>query len=363
VPTRSSPARHGTRRLRFGVIGCGEIAVENARALRAAGNTVITYAADPDIGLARSLAAATGARYSSVVAELLSDSDVDAVLICTPHHLHADLAIAAAESGKHVVVEKPMATSVSDCDRMIAAADRHGVLISVCYCQRFDPRVQTSRRLIEAGLLGDPLGTRIVFGQLRTPEYWSSGLTGRTRSSWRSRRETAGGGVLIMNACHVIDYVCWLIGSRIAEVACHTATLAQEVDVEDSVSLSCRYENGALGVLEATTTQVGPGTYEQVLRGREGQIVVAPVLRFWSRRTALGYEGGRWHNPGRLPAADERRLFFERFAEAVLTGGELPVTSEEARSVQAAIEAAYTAAQEGRSIPVLHRDRAAVANG
>jgi 2-desacetyl-2-hydroxyethyl bacteriochlorophyllide A dehydrogenase len=354
VPT-PAPPRRGSRRLRFGVIGCGEIAVENARALRAAGNAVITSTADPDIALARSLAAASGARFSSEVEPLLADPDVDAVLICTPHHLHAGLAMAAAAAGKHVVVEKPMATSVSDCDRMIEAGQRHGVRLSVCYSQRFDPRVQTARQLIEADLLGEPLGTRIVFGQLRTPEYWTSGHTGRTRSSWRSRRETAGGGVLIMNACHVIDYVCWLVGSRIAEVACQTATLTQDVEVEDSVALSYRYENGALGVLEATTTQVGPGTYEQVLRGREGQIVVAPVLRFWSRRTALGYEGGRWHEPKRLPAAEERRLFFEQFAEAVLTDGELPVTAEEARSVQAAIAAAYTAAQERRSVAVEQR--------
>lgn len=352
-----APVPVGAGRLRFGLIGCGEIAVENARALRAAGNAEITHTVDPNLELARTLAAATAARFSSDIDRLLADPNVDAVVISTPHHLHADLAVAAAAAGKHVVVEKPMATSVSDCDRMIAAAAKHGVRLSVCYSQRFDPRVQTARRLIDAGLLGDPLGTRIVFGQLRTTEYWASGLTGRTRSDWRSRRRTAGGGVLIMNACHLIDYVCWLIGSRVAEVSGHTATLTQDVEVEDSVSLSYRYESGALGVLEATTTQVGPPAYEQVLRGREGQIVVAPVLRFWSQRTALGYEAGRWHVPRDLPRAEERRRYFAGFVEAVLADRELPITAAEGRAVQAAIEAAYASAEQGRSVPVAHLAR------
>jgi 2-desacetyl-2-hydroxyethyl bacteriochlorophyllide A dehydrogenase len=350
APPRFPSPRGDGRRLRFGLIGCGEIAAANAAAIRASGNATITYAADPNLALAESLAAATGARTTTNNDELLESPDVDAVLVSTPHHLHAPIAIKATEAGKHVVVEKPMATTVEDCDRMIAAADRAGVLLSVCYCQRFDPRVQRAKQLVEAGVIGDVLGTRIVFGQYRGPDYWERGLSGRTVSDWRARRDTAGGGVLIMNACHLIDYVCWLVASDVVEVTASIAGFAPGVEVEDTASMTYRYASGAVGTVEATTGQIGPGTFEQTLRGRDGQLVVAPALKFWSRRTTGGYEAGRWHVMRNLPRAAERRHFFEAFASAALDGEGLPVTAREARGVQAIIEAAYLSADSRKTV-------------
>jgi 2-desacetyl-2-hydroxyethyl bacteriochlorophyllide A dehydrogenase len=347
---RFQPPRRDGRRLRFGLIGCGEIAAESAAAIRASSNATISYAADPDLALAESLAAATGARAASSNDELLGSAEVDAVLVSTPHHLHAPLAIMAMEAGKHVVVEKPMATSVADCDRMIAAAGRAGVLLSVCYCHRFDPRVQRAKQLLEAGAIGELLGTRIVFGQYRGPDYWERGLSGRTVSDWRAHRATAGGGVLIMNACHLLDYVCWLAASEVLEVTAETAGFAAGIEVEDTVSMSYRYANGAIGTLEATTGLIGPAAFEQTLRGRDGQLVVAPALKLWSRRTTDGHEAERWHVIRELPRAAERRHFFEAFAAAVLDGGSPPVTAQDARAVQAVIEAAYLSADSKKTI-------------
>jgi 2-desacetyl-2-hydroxyethyl bacteriochlorophyllide A dehydrogenase len=348
APRQAAPrARADTRCVRFGLIGCGEIAAESAAALRAAGNATISFTADPDLALAESLAAATGARATSDTRELLASPEVDAVLVSTPHHLHAPLAVQAAEAGKHVVVEKPMATSVADCDRMIAAARAAGVTLSVCYCHRYDPRVQRARQLLDAGAIGQIQGVRIVLGQFRAPDYWKRGLTGRATSDWRARRETAGGGVLIMNACHLLDYMCWLVGSEVVEVAACASSRPDVPEVEAAISVSYRHANGALGTLDATSALVGPGAFEQVLRGSEGQLVVAPVLRLWSRRTVEGYSSGRWHAIRGLPRAAERRRFFEAFADALLDRGPLPVTAEEARAVQAVIEAAYRSA-EGR---------------
>jgi predicted dehydrogenase len=350
------PQRSDKRVLRFGLIGCGEIALESAGALRAASNATITFTADPNIELARILAEGIGARHSGSVQDLLASHEVDAVLISTPHHLHAPLAIQAAEAGKHVVVEKPMATSLRDCDRMIDAARRCGVVLSVCYCQRYDPRVQRSRDLLDKGLLGEFRSTRIAFGQYRGPEYWRSGLTGRVISDWRSKREAAGGGVLIMNACHILDYMSWLVGSQVTEVTAVTGNFSGLAEVEDSVSMSYRYATGAIGTLDATTGLVGPEIHEQVVRGADGQLIVAPVLRFWSRRTIDGYEAGRWHIVQGLSRAAERRHFFEGFADAVLDGRPVPVTAPEARAVQAIIEAAYRSAAERRTVRVASLD-------
>ena len=334
--------------LRFGLIGCGEIAVENAQAIRATQNATITWAADLNLDLARGLAAATQARVTNDIAQMLAADDVDAVLICTPHHLHAPFAIQAAKAGKHVVVEKPMATNVADCDAMIKAARENGVQISVCYCQRFDPRVQRAAKLIREGALGEILGTQIMFGQYRGPDYWQGGLTGRTASDWRTRYETAGGGVLIMNSCHILDFMGFLVGSEVKEVAACGATLVQPTEVEDTISLSYRYASGAIGSMQATTTLSGPFLYEQRLWGRDGQMIVAPELKFWSKRTVSGYEAGQWHTIKRLAKAAERRQFFEKFAAAIQEDKPLPITGEEARSVQATIEAAYAAINPDR---------------
>jgi predicted dehydrogenase len=159
-----------------------------------------------------------------------------------------------------------------------------------------------------------------------------------------------------MNACHVLDHMAWLLGSPVVEVTAITANFSGLTEVEDSVSMSYRYATGAIGTLDATTGLVGPDTYEQSLRGDDGQLIVAPALRFWSRRTVDGYEAGRWHAVRGLPRAAERRHFFEAFASAVLDGRPVPVTAAEARTVQAAIEAAYRSAAERRTLAIASVD-------
>ena len=354
---RPSPAAFHTpradgRRLRFGLVGCGEIAVESAAALRAGSNTQVTFTVDPDLALARDLAEPSAARAASELSALLEASDVDAVLISTPHHLHAPLAIQCLHAGKHVVVEKPMALSVAECDRMIAAAHEAGRHLSVCYAYRFDPRVRRARELLEAHAVGDVLATHLTWCQERAPDYWRGGLTQRTTSDWRAYRRTAGGGVLTMNACHLLDMMSWLVRRPVVEVIASTATLAQPVEVEDTIMVAYRYEGGAMGTLTATTATVGPPRHEQWIQGTEGQLWVAPMLRLWPRRDVPPFGARRWHTPGPLPRASDRRHFFEAFAHAVLEGETPPVTAEEARAVQAVIEAAYSAAEGRRAIAV-----------
>jgi L-iditol 2-dehydrogenase len=335
------------RTLRFGLVGCGEIAAETAAVIQKAANATISFTMDPNLDLARSLAAATEARVTDDIAELLASPEVDAVVISTPHHLHAPLSIQAAQAKKHVVVEKPMATSTIDARHMIEVARQAGVALTVAYCQRFDPRVQRAKRLIAAGALGRLIGTRISFGMSRSERYWTEGLTGRTASDWRAWRATAGGGVLIMNACHLLDYVFWLTGSDASDVVAHSATLVQSVEVEDSISMSYRYRNGALGTLEASTCVAGPVAFEQTLWGTTGQIWIGPGLRFWSKRVVEGYAAEQCHLVRDLPRGAERRHYFEAVSQALLDGQEPPITGSEAVRVQAAIEAAYVSADRG----------------
>jgi predicted dehydrogenase len=349
---KASPSLHRSdqRRLRFGLVGCGEIAAESASALRAAANTQIVFAVDPNAELARDIATRSGAKHATELGALLECRDVDAVLISTPHHLHAPLAIECLRAGKHVIVEKPMATSVAECDQMIAAATAAGRHLSVCYCTRFDARVQKAKELLDEGVIGEVLSTHVVWAQHRSKDYWRKGLTGRSEGDWRAHKRTAGGGVLIMNACHLLDMMMWMLGRRVVDVVARTATLAQPVEVEDTVSLTYTYEGGALGTLSASTAHAGPEIHDQRIQGRDGQLNVAPGLRSWSSRPLSGRPANRWVSEGSFEAGLDRRRYFERLADAILDARPLPVTADEARSVQEVIERAYRSSAQASTI-------------
>jgi 2-desacetyl-2-hydroxyethyl bacteriochlorophyllide A dehydrogenase len=355
---RFLPARHDGRRLRFGLIGCGEIAVANAAAIRASALTDVTWTLDLDAGLARSLAAAFRARATSSIDAVLASSDVDAVMISVPHHLHASMTIQALDAGKHVVVEKPMALDAVECDRMIDAARRNGRTLSVCYCQRYEPRVRRARELVSAGAIGAVISTHVRLGINRSQDYWRGGATGRAASDWRTRRATAGGGVLIMNACHLLDHMSWVVGSDIIEVASCLGRLVHETEVEDTVSVSYRYRNGAIGTLDVSNAVAGPPIQEQRIVGSTGQLVIAPALKLWPAVAVEGYAPGQWHHIKGLARPAERRHYFDAFAAAVLDGHPPPVLPEEARAVQAAIDAAYVfgEARQGLTVRQAHAD-------
>lgn len=174
--------------LRIAMVGCGEIAVQNSKAIKNAPNTSIVQAMDLDIRLAKRLAALHEAPCTTNFDEVLANKDVEAVFLAVPHHLHAPMAIQAMKAGKHVIVEKPMANTVADCEEMIEVARKEGVTLSVCYCQRYSPALMQAKELIEKGAVGRILGTEIAFGQVRNESYWTVGFTGRAKTDWRGQR-------------------------------------------------------------------------------------------------------------------------------------------------------------------------------
>ncbi|HKC74473.1 MAG TPA: Gfo/Idh/MocA family oxidoreductase [Chloroflexota bacterium] len=128
-----------------------------------------------------------------------------AVYIAVPHDLHAPLTIQAAQAGKHVLCEKPIAATLADADRMIAACERADVFLSVAFDAQIMPAMQKVRDLIATGAIGEVIGTRIVALIDKHASYWSSGWTGRVTAAWRISKEKAGGGVLIMKCMHDVN--------------------------------------------------------------------------------------------------------------------------------------------------------------
>jgi predicted dehydrogenase len=169
-------------RLGIGMIGCGEIAVQTAKGIEAAPSASHVMVMDVDARVAADLGATYGVPDTTDVAALLANPAVDAVYIAVPHHLHAPLALQAIAAGKHVLVEKPIATTLEDADRMIAAARERGVTLSVAYLAQVDRRLQRVRALIAGGAIGRVLGTRIVLRSDKPESYWTGGFTGRIQT-------------------------------------------------------------------------------------------------------------------------------------------------------------------------------------
>jgi UDP-N-acetyl-2-amino-2-deoxyglucuronate dehydrogenase len=261
-PLRAVPA---DQPIRFGIVGPGMVGQIHATALsRIPGVSLVAVAGSVEgSGRALRLAEEHGAVAVDSLAAMVSHERVDAIIICTPHPLHAQQAIAAARAGRHVIVEKPMALTAADCSAMVAAADEAGVILSVISQRRWYAPVRRVKAAIDEGRIGPPgLATVEVLGW-RGAEYYAM-------DAWRGTRAGEGGGVLVNQAVHQLDLLCWFLGPAI-EVDGWTANLNHpEIDVEDTAVAIVRFGGGALATIVASNSQQ-PGLYGRVhVHGRNG---------------------------------------------------------------------------------------------
>lgn len=329
-------------RLRFGLLGCGDIATRNAAGIAAAPNTELVACFDPVSALAEEVARAHGCDPERTAESLLARKDVDAVFLSVPHHLHAPLAIEAAEAGRHVVVEKPPANDLAGAIEMANAAERAGVVMSICFPHRYGANVAAAKRLIEAGAIGEFGGALLNFLSDKPESYWLSGFSGRSVSNWRGSRAQAGGGVLIMNLSHYIDLIRYLVGVEAESVTAVAGREDESAEVEDSVSVSVRYANQALGSLFGCSSARGiAGTTELQLWGRDGHVAVEPELRAYTLRAVDGLRPARWQSLDLVGGVNIRAVFVSRFATAIAEGRPPDIGMDDGLAVQAFIEAAY----------------------
>jgi predicted dehydrogenase len=228
---------------------------------------------------------------------------------------------------------------------MVHAAAQAGVTLSICFPQRYEAAAALARHHIEA--IGEPSGVEVRWYADKPPSYMYNGFTGRSPSDWRTRREQAGGGVLLMNLSHDLELVRHLIGREAEEVTAVTASLEGNGEIEDHVTVGVRYENGAIGCF--TASAAARGIREESLRiwGRDGHLDVKPTPRVYTLRADRGLPV---EQPVRLRPQDgesARALYFSRFASAVTEGRPPDITGDDGLAVQALLAAAYQAADSG----------------
>lgn len=340
----------------FGIIGCGMISNFHARALEDVRGARLVACYDSFPESARRLAEKTGCKAYDDLDAMLGDPAVDAVSIATPSGAHQEPAVAAARAGKHVIVEKPLEITLRRCDRIINACRQAGVKLSTIFPSRFHDSSVKLKRAVDGGRFG-----RLTLGDAyvkwwRTQEYYDSG-------AWRGTWQLDGGGALMNQAIHSVDLLTWLMGP-VAEISAITATLAHErIEVEDTAIATLRFENGALGVLQATTAAY-PGYLKRIeLHGTDGSAVLEEEdLKKWDFRKLTAADrriqeemkqqrstAGGASDPSAI-GHHGHAMQFKDFVDAIRKDRDPRIDGHEGRRSVEIILAVYKAAEIGRRV-------------
>ncbi|MCX7782985.1 MAG: Gfo/Idh/MocA family oxidoreductase [Meiothermus sp.] len=267
----------------------------------------------------------------------------DVLIVATPSGLHYAQAKAALEAGVHVLVDKPLTLKVEEALELVALARRHNRRLGVLFPRRSDPVYQAVKQALDSGVLGQPVLLSITMPYYRSPEYYRS-------AAWRGTWALDGGGILMNQGIHLVDLALWWLG-RAVQVNALSATLTHTIEVEDTVAVNARFENGALLNLCGTTASQ-PGS--------------AHTLELCGTRGSLRIEGEqvvRWDVPGfPRPEADPdtptdrqvslagHRRIIEDFIGAVREERDPLVSGAEGVKSLEFVEAAYASAQTRRII-------------
>lgn len=336
--------------IRIGLVGCGAISTQHLEAIAALEGLELAGVVSATADRARTVGQQWGVPWFTRLEDLLGRDDLDAVTISTPSGLHPAQALAALESGRHVLVEKPIALSVADAEAVVGEGHTRGLTVATISQRRFEPAIRALHSAVGSGALGT-VSLIMAEGLYHRPQSYYDSAT------WRGTRELDG-GVLMNQAIHVVDLVRW-IGGPVASVAAHMVTLGHEMESEDTACVSLRFRNGTLGNIVATTCASPEFPTELRVYGSRGHVRI------------VGEDAVEWDVVG-IPVPEQpvdepvppgtgatrtwgtNAIGYQRqygdFVQAIRTGRPPAVTGEDGRNAVEVITAAYTAARSGRTV-------------
>lgn len=328
--------------LRVALVGCGLISDSHIRAYQKhADRARITVCCDIDEAKAADRARLVGdARAVSDFGAVLADPDVDAVELCTPHHLHPEAVVAAARAGKHILCQKPLAKTLADCDAMIEAASEAGVVLYYGETNRTLPSVVAMKRAIASGRIGRLIGLQATYAHWQGGEYLST--------AWRYDPAVTGGGQLLDGGIHYVDVLLHL-GGPAESVTAFTTRFRPELGGEDTAVVNIRFaEDGRLGTLFASQAAGTwfPGCTVAAF-GIEGVLTLGGPLGALAlhrpdlpgRREVLLSDGG-----------DGFATMIGRYLDTVVGGEPNPSPATVGRDDLRLVLAAYESARTGREV-------------
>ena len=259
--------------IKIGILGCGKIAQVRH---------IPEYAANPDCQLvgfynptksrAEDMAAKYGGLAYGTAEELLANPEIDAVSVCAANYAHAALSIQALKAGKHVLCEKPMGTTLADCEAMVECAKKNGKFLMIGHNQRLAKAHMEAKRLIDAGLIGDIITFRTSFGH-GGPETWA---IKPGKDTWFFDKSKAAMGVMADLGVHKTDLIQYLTGQRVVRTTARLVTLDKRgedgelIGVDDNAVCIYEMSGGAFGTMTASRTYYGEEDNSTVLYGTKG---------------------------------------------------------------------------------------------
>jgi UDP-N-acetyl-2-amino-2-deoxyglucuronate dehydrogenase len=354
------------QKIKTALVGCGKVGHLHAAALRDLPESefVAVCSRTPEKG--KAFAEKYHVAGFTDVREMLAKTKAEAILVCTPHPEHAAPTIAAAEAGAHALVEKPLASSLADCDAMLAASRAHKTILSTVCQRRFYPPVQRIRRAIDDGKIGQPvLGTATMFGW-RDETYYKS-------DPWRGSWKHEGGGVLVNQSPHQLDMLIWYMG-EIDEVFGYWGNLNHPyIEVEDTAVAVVRFKNGALGNILVSNSQNPAISVRVSVHGANGasigvqtdggamfvpglvNITEAPFNDIWTIRGEEKFLPQWREEDAKLfssinPMEYFHRLQIQDFLKAIIEKRAPAVTGEDGRKTVELFTAIYRATRERKAV-------------
>jgi UDP-N-acetyl-2-amino-2-deoxyglucuronate dehydrogenase len=353
-------------KIKTALVGCGKVGHLHAAALRDLPESEFVAVCSRTPEKAKAFAEKYHVAAFTDVREMLAKTKAEAVLICTPHPEHAAPTIAAAEAGAHALVEKPLASSLADCDAMLAAARAHKTILSTVCQRRFYPPAQRIRRAIDDGKIGKPvLGAATMFGW-RDEAYYKS-------DPWRGSWKHEGGGVLVNQSPHLLDLLIWYMG-EIDEVFGYWGNLNHPyIEVEDTAVAVVRFKNGGLGNILVSNSQNPAISVRVSVHGANGasigvqtdggqmfvagmvNISEAPYNDMWTIRGEEKFLPQWKEEDAKLfssinPMEYFHRLQIQDFLQAIIEKRAPAVTGEDGRRTVELFTAIYRATRDRKAI-------------
>ena len=330
--------------LGFAVIGAGVIGPTHAQAIAAVADAKLVCVCDVIEERAKALAEQYGAAWTTSLGEALIRDDVQAVSICTPSGMHGDHAIKAAEAGKHILCEKPLDITLSRIDETIQAAEENHIWLACVFQSRTVPEHIKVREAVRGGKLG-----KLVLGDCY--QKWYRAHSYYASAGWRATWELDGGGCLMNQGVHGVDLIQWIMG-KAARVSAHARHLTRNIPVEDTVVAIVEWANGALGIMEATTSNYPGLDMRMEISGDDGTIVVdGGAITRWAIE---GEEEGATGEAAGGASADPLAItsvghtaHIEDLCRCIRENREPLVPGREARNAVEIIKAIYLSSREG----------------
>ncbi|MEM9324258.1 MAG: Gfo/Idh/MocA family oxidoreductase [Bacteroidota bacterium] len=355
-------------KLRVGIVGPGKVAHLHAKAVvEQCEHGQLVGVCGRSLERSEEFARQYSAKAYATLQEMLTDADIEVLLVCTPHAYHVEPVVTAAKRGVHCLIEKPMASSLSDCDEMLAAAKEGNAKLGVISQRRWYAPIQRMKAALDAGKLGEAALGHIIMLGWRDQSYYES-------DPWRGNWDTEGGGVLINQAPHQLDLFVWLMRSPIRSVQALTRNLNHPyIEVEDTAAAVVQFENGAIGNILLSNSQK-PGIYGKVhIHGSNGASVGGQTeggAMFIAGRSSVleAPYNDIWSVPGEESLLDtwkaEDQALFEQhdatyyyiglqiddFCQSVKAGNEPLSSGEEGRKTVELITAIYSSATHDTTI-------------